>query len=510
MRVIQNRLSTTITALKVGDLDRALDLSRRSCELRPDLAVVWQVHGAVLQARGDLPGAERDLRKALSINPESAVAWASLADLLREMGRSREPLEAYARVLELAPRNPTLLARAGYFLLEIGQLDHAEKIFHSAIQCGGDLSPVAGLVTVMERLGRIEQATSVLDALGEQVHQNRDLALWAARVYRRAGLHSRSLDLLEGLLASGVGTAMETLVRHTLGDVLDELGLHERAFDAWSRANELRRIRFDVEQWEQGVNRTLERFSPAMLADPPLGGNSDPLPVFVVGMPRSGTTLVERVLSGHPEVVGCGELDDLREVAQGLSWPLDPASLRAGADRYLQRLRGLAGDAVRAVDKMPHNFLFLGEAACLLPGARVIVCRRDPLDTCFSCFRTHLQGSHDYATSLESIGAFWRGFDRLATHWTAHLPLPLHVVRYENLVNNPERESRALLDFLELPWNPACLATHGGDRFAATASYAQVRRPIYRSSVGRADPYHSHLEPLVRALGLARHGVSTG
>jgi hypothetical protein len=231
------------------------------------------------------------------------------------------------------------------------------------------------------------------------------------------------------------------------------------------------------------------------------GSSTSELPTLIVGMPRSGTTLLEQALSAHPGIAAGGELEDLRDLArEAYAGPITSPRLDTLAARYLGRLRAIGPEAQRVTDKMPHNFLHLGLVALMLPRARVIHCRRDPVDTCWSCFRQHFGAGLAYTTDLAWLGAFHRSYADLMEHWRGALPLAMLEVDYEELVAQPEPTLRRVLAFLDLPWHPACLEPHKARRIAATVSRAEVQRPIHQGSVGRAAPYRPHLGPLLDAL----------
>ena len=228
------------------------------------------------------------------------------------------------------------------------------------------------------------------------------------------------------------------------------------------------------------------------------------------------TGWLEQMLDRHPLITGLGEREEIRRAAikipqrLGRAGPyflhLDhiPATLLDElAASHLQTLRSLAGPgATRAVDKMPHNFLHLGLIAQMLPGARILHCVRDPVDTCFSCYRQRFGAGLPYTTRLEWLGVFYRAYAALMRHWSRVLPLPMMTVRYESLVASPEPVLREVMAFLDVPWEPRCLRFHESDRVIGTASHTQVQQPLYTSSVGRAAPYHHRLGPLRGALGM--------
>ena len=246
-------------------------------------------------------------------------------------------------------------------------------------------------------------------------------------------------------------------------------------------------------------------------------GQGDPSsrPVFIVGMPRSGTSLVEQILASHPDCFGAGELPNLGLQARSLGarpskriLELEPEELAALGRAYLESLPADSAGAARVTDKMPANWLHLGLAAAVLPGARVIWCRRDAMDVCFSIYAqqfTH-QDAYPYAFDLEDIASEYRCCERLMEHWTRTLPIPLHEVRYERLVEDLEGVTASLLEFCGLPFDARCLRFHETDRRVGTASNWQVRQPLYRSSLARWRLFESQLGPLRSALGHAGAG----
>jgi hypothetical protein len=233
------------------------------------------------------------------------------------------------------------------------------------------------------------------------------------------------------------------------------------------------------------------------------------MPIFVLGMPRSGTTLVEQILASHPQVHGAGELRALQRLVDGLGdYPaaatrLAPAELARLGESYLAQIRPLAGGRAHLVDKMPANFLHAGLIHLMLPGARIVHCRRDPVDTCLSCYTKLFSGEQMFAYDLRELGLFHRAYQTLMAHWRAVLPPDRFIeVDYEAVVENLEGEARRLVAFLGLPWDEACLGFHKTERPVRTASVNQVRQPIYRTSAGRWKAHAAHLEPLLSALGI--------
>jgi hypothetical protein len=295
-----------------------------------------------------------------------------------------------------------------------------------------------------------------------------------------------------------------------LGKMLDEADRFDEAFARYARANSLvlqmrhaAGERYDSDLFARRVDDSITMFTPDFFTRTRDWGEPSDLPVFIVGMPRSGTSLVEQIASSHPDVFGAGELRDISNIAASLGVTQYHAGpIRDAARKQLDRLRVQGGSALRVIDKMPANVEHLGLIAALFPSARIILCRRDPRDTCLSCFFQQFSTGNLFSFDLTQCGRHHVHTDRLIAHWLKALPLPMLQMRYEDLVADLEGESRRLMSFLGLPWNPACLDFHRTERTVQTSSAWQVRQPIYTRSVGRWRNYQRHLAPLLEALGL--------
>ncbi len=302
------------------------------------------------------------------------------------------------------------------------------------------------------------------------------------------------------------------VLNFSLCGLLDAEGDYDRAFEHCAAANAAMYPGFDVNARSKAVDQLIASFSAEAMAALPRSQNDSELPVFIVGMPRSGTSLVEQILASHPAVHGAGELREIGRSARrlgldlGCPWPecvglLDGAVLDELSTAYISRLAGFGGGARRVTDKMWQNFENLGLIELLLPRARVIHCRRDPLDTGLSCYlQSFALAGPPFSYDLAHIGAYYRQYLRLMSHWREVSNLELLEIDYENLVDDPERQSRRLIDFLGLEWDRACLDFHTNPRIVRTASSRQVREPIYRRSVNRHSHYAKLLGPLRQAL----------
>jgi hypothetical protein len=287
----------------------------------------------------------------------------------------------------------------------------------------------------------------------------------------------------------------------------------DRAFPHWVEGHRLlgRFQPFAREAHRSFVDAMIARLDRARLADGPRARNRDPAPVFIVGMPRSGTTLAEQIIASHPQAFGAGErpaLGDACAALGGSETPLaiariaalDQATLDAAAESYLADLHALAPGAARIVDKMPGNFMHLGLAALMLPGARIIHCARDPRDIGLSIFTFRFFGHHPYAHDLGDLGWYIAEHERLMAHWRAALPNPILTVQLKDWVDDFAATLRRVLEFLDLPYDPACERFYERESRVLTVSRSQVRQPINARGLGRWHRYENHLRPLITAL----------
>jgi tetratricopeptide (TPR) repeat protein len=371
---------------------------------------------------------------------------------------------------------------------------------------------LAGLATVQERKGDLDAALSLLERRVDTGHELPIFSQSYALVCRRLHQPERALVMVERCLQTAPSGEDEAGLLHAYGDLLDALGRHDEAFSAHTQANQARCQPFDAES-HHGYITAIERvFSRDRFSEFPRS-SSTAEPIFVVGMPRSGTSLVEQILASHSAVYGAGELSGILDLAAKLPFHLhdrrpypdcmDAVSgldLQSLAKAYENSLPGASLSAAHTVDKMPFNFLHLGLIATLFPKAKIVHCMRNPADTCLSVFFQQFSPFYAFSTSLKGLGHYYRDYLRLMAHWGEHLPIPIHHVAYERLVSEPEEAIPELLQACGLSHEPACSRFWENPRQVDTASYAQVRQPLYTSSIQRSEPYLEYLAPLLRIL----------
>ncbi len=535
---------------RLGDLEAAVHCLRTATQLEPENAEMHVELGRVLQAAGRRAESVACYEAALRLRPECAEALQGLAELATVAGDHARALFHYRRALTLRPESSALHCQAGRAALLLGReteaLDHFRQAIAAdpasvpalldlafALMSTGQLEEAlshcrhareldpragkgwAGEARVLARMGDPGAAFTLLRPFLDAATSDPDIVLSLAEIADRFGCASDVAVLGERILTGGPHSCENTAqLRFALGALYDHLGRYDAAFDHYQAANALLRPPWHPETFERDVDALIEVFSPEALHRLPRATARSELPVFVIGMPRSGTTLVEQILAGHPQVHGAGELPDIPEIAAeltrtlGMSRPFPACVERLTANfaqnsarRYLEGLAARApDDARRVIDKMPHNFLYLGLIALLMPGARVIHCQRDPLDTCLSCYFQNFGARHPYSHDLADLGRYYRAYLRLMAHWRAVLDMPLLEVRYEALVARQEEVSRSMIAFCALEWDARCLRFHENRGIVITASHEQVQRPLYASSVQRWRHYDRHLDPLRRAL----------
>ena len=303
---------------------------------------------------------------------------------------------------------------------------------------------------------------------------------------------SESLAILDKLDSNNMTPNSAVNYFHLLGDVHHELKSFDAAFWSYSNANNLRNITYDSSRFEKEISLLVKRFpSRETFEDIPRSNNLCKRPIFVLGMPRTGTSLLEQVLAMHSEVYGAGELDDINELSLHYD-SNDSESMDIAASIYESKLSSIDSDSRYVTDKMPHNILNVGFIAQLFRNAKLIYCTRDPNDVMISCFRRNFHGSHSYATNLDSIKHYMSQIDYLMSHWKQVLPLPIFELNYEDFVTDPKPWLQSVLTFLELDWEESLLSFHKSERQINTASYSQVRKPLYNSSINNSHGYRRY------------------
>lgn len=505
---------------RLGRLEEAKSCYDRVLQLQPGQAMAQNNLGQALQEEGQLDEALACYQQALSLEPRSARFHCNLASLLRERERDDEALEHCRLAFQLDPAYAEGHHLLGSLLREQGDLAGAEAAFREALRLRPESAESrVSLGHLLEERGSLEQALATFrEALR---HDPRNAAAYGGLATALRGrMPDDELAAAERLLQTPIPPGARAGLQSALAQALDGRGRYAEAAEMLRLANarraeqmERRGRAYDPAEHTRFVDMLIAQFSPEYFRRVHGWGLDTELPVFVIGLPRSATTLTEQILASHPQVFGAGELRYMHEsfdsfpglLKSNLPAVESPALYEAAvihhiAAQHLERLRRLHPDATRVVDKLPDNYLYAGLIATLFPKARIVHCRRDVRDTALSCWMTNFK-QITWACDLRHIAGRIREYQRLMEHWRRVLPVPMLEVDYEETVADLQGVARRLVRDCGLEWDPACLSFHENTRPVRTASVTQVRQPIYTRSVQRWRHYADALAPLLQELG---------
>jgi tetratricopeptide (TPR) repeat protein len=464
-----NNLGASLSHL--GRYEDAEECFRGSIALKPHYADAHGNLGSLLRQKTDLLGAEASLRRALKLRPNFTEARINLGLTLTFLGRLREARACFSKVLKKAPRNVQALHGIGQIDALEGRFAEAEAVFRRALEIDPKMP-----------------------------------AAWAslAGTRKMTNADGEWLKSAEAVATSAIHPLDEANLRFAIGKYCDDTEDFARAFENFRRANELLRTaasEYDRKGRSHVIDELIRTYTPKAISSIGTAGSTSAKPVFVVGMPRSGTSLAEQIIASHPAAYGAGELDfwapliakDFGSTRGVLS---EAARIEVAKD-YLGLLESRSPSAERVIDKTPANSDFLGPIYSVFPNARVIYMQRDPIDTCLSCYFQQFLLGINFASDLSDLAHYYREHRRIMAHWRAVLPPGFMLeVPYEELVVDQEMWSRKMLDFIGLEWNPGVLEFQATQRQVVTASAWQVRQKVYRSSVARWRNYEKFIGPL--------------
>ncbi|RWA70288.1 tetratricopeptide repeat-containing sulfotransferase family protein [Mesorhizobium sp.] len=476
-----NNMGTVMRDL--GRVAAAADFFRGAVDIRPDQLAARDNLGSSLKQLGQFEGAEEIYRGTIGRNPFHVRARIGLAETLQEDGRLDEAIALFRESLSIRPKDAELLYGLGVAMMEKGKLTEAADLARQAVAIAPAMAKAWLLLTQVKRQSERDPELAGMEAEHAKAPQD---------------------SLARMQLSFGLGKAN------------DDLKDYGRAFDYFAEGNAIRRkgIDYDPVRTRDEFEAMKAVFDKAFFEKHRTSDISDDTPIFVVGMPRSGTTLVEQIIASHPQVFGAGELSILKtavgkqfpmSMPGGFPWGIadmpDKAFAEAG-QAYLDMLHSRYPGFRHVTDKMPGNFLLVGFLHMMLPKAKIVHCARDAAATCLSIFKVHFRGdSHRYGYDLGELADFHNLYADIMVHWHKVLPGVVHDVRYEDFVADQEGQTRALMAHLGLPWDDKVLSFHETDRPVRTASAAQVRQPMYQGSVDLWKRYGDRLKSLLDRLG---------
>lgn len=503
------QVTAAAEALDTGRIAEAVQRLQPVLDQHADHPEVLRMHAGILGMRGLHAQAIDSMQKALSQRPQDAVYYNTLGTLLGNSGDFDSAVAVLRRCCQLQPGMAIAWFNLGIMLTRCVRNEEASIALQRAVSLApDDMGARALLADLLRTAGKVEEATTEYrKVLAERPATG--IAWWGLADLRSSAFSAADLETMKlCLAASDTGDDDRIAIGFALAKACDERGQYAKSLAALVRANDTarRRQKWNAEAFSQTAVANTNAFDDVSTAAAERLGEGA---IFIVGMPRSGSTLVEQILASHSAVNGAGELPDLPMVLneesrrRGQPFPQWVAAMQSDdwarlGQRYLERVAHWRQERPMFTDKLPNNWMYMGAIRAMLPAARTVVCRRDPLETCFSCYRQYL-ANNEYTRTFADLASFWFDFDRAARHWKKASPRRVYEHRYEELLADPETHIRKLLAFCELPYEPACVQFHETQREVRSPSATQVRQPLRRDTA-RAPRYGALLDPLRAAL----------
>ena len=469
--------------------------------------------GDALCFLGRYPEAEHAYRRAVQANPKRADAQLKFGTALNWRGDFLGAETALRRAVKLEPRSPNVLCVLGHTLTALDRADDAKECFEKALRLKPrSTDALCGLAWLASMEGRFGDADILLRRALDFDPECTEAHTWLVEQRRMTHADKDWLERAQRMLERRMAPIEESRLHFAIGKYFDDVGDYAQAFEAFRKANEQRKkvaAVYDRAARTAWVDDVIRQYTAERIATPMDAANDSQRPVFVVGMMRSGTSLVEQIIASHPQAMGAGELQfwglleyKHHELLRGIAPDLGVGAKLAQA--YIDELNRHSSEAIRVIDKTPVNVDYLGFIHRVLPNARFIYMRRDPVDTCLSCYFQNFVNAASFAMDLQDLAHYYREHRRLVAHWRSVLPKDVLLeVPYEMLIAEPEVWSRRILEFIGLGWDPRVLEFHKTERTVLTASHWQVRQKIYSSSVGRWKHYQKYIGPLLKLRNLS-------
>jgi len=508
-------MTRAVQVHEAGDPERAIPLYRDALARDGEDIDALRLFGVALAQTGRLGEAEAHARRAVVLAPGYALAWSNLGTVLNEANRPEEAVEAFEHACAIEPRSPHVWFNLGNALSTAGNVSGAIEAYERALTLEPDHGGAkVGIAHMLKTIGRTDEArTAYADVLAQDPGNGH--VWWSLANLKTHRFSDADVAAMEAALAPPIDDSARAAILFSLAKAADDRRDSDRAFAFYEKGNALQRtlVRYDPVQTEQINDRIVSVFDSNFFAARAGWGHDDPAPIFIVGLPRSGSTLIEQILASHSAVEGTAELPDLGRLAMsigrfrsdGVGYPeavrdIEAADARALGRTYIARTQRHRTGKRFFTDKMPNNFPTIGLAHLMLPNATIIDARRHPMAACVGCYRQLFAQGQTFSYDLFELAEYYREYDRMMRWWDQMLPGRVLRVDYELLVTDQERQTRRLLDHVGLPWEDGCLDFHRTERAVKTASSEQVRQPLYTDGLQSWRRYGTHLAPLEAQL----------
>ena len=468
-----------ILAFKSGNHDIAEAMLTRALKLDPTYSLVWANLGQVFSVTGQLDKAKKSFKNILNMEPNNALIWAEYGTVLTKLAKYKEGRDAYLKALEFKPDSPRVHLSLGHVFKTMGEIDNSIDAYKKTI---------------------IKNNLS-----GE--------AYWSLANLKTYSFSENEIKDMEKTLEGDMSDIERSQMYFALGKAYEAKKDFDNSFKNYYKGNKAKKslIKYSSDDTTQNTKRILKFFNKENIVNLSKSSTSDKDPIFVLGMPRSGSTLIDQIISSHSKVDGTQELPNIIKIAAELnttkqdSYPevlkkLDDFQLSKLGKDYISETKWARDVAPFFIDKMPNNFIHIGLIKTILPNAKIIDTRRDAMDTCFSCFKQFFARGQLFTYSLEDLGNYYTDYIRAMNHWHSVYGKDIFTVHYDNVINETEETIRKLLDYCDLPFEKECLEFYKSSRPVKTPSAEQVRQPIYKSGLNYWKNYEKHLTPLKKII----------
>ena len=457
--------------------------------------------------------AEAMFTKALRLDPTYSLVWANLAQVYSVTGQLDKAKKSFKNILNMEPRNGLIWAEYGTVLTKLANYEESKDAYLKALNFKSDSPRVhLSLGHVYKTMGEIENS---IDSYKNSIIQNKlsGEAYWSLANLKTYSFSENEIKVMEETLKEDMSDIERSQIHFALGKAYEVKKDFDNSFNNYFKGNEVKKglIKYSSDDTTDNTKRILDFFNLETIRDLSKSSTVDQDPIFILGMPRSGSTLVDQIISSHSKVDGTQELPNIIKIASELNsnnqntYPeilkeLDESKLSEMGKNYLSETTWARKDAPFFIDKMPNNFIHIGLIKTILPNAKIIDTRRDPMDTCFSCYKQFFARGQLFTYSLEDLGNYYTDYIKAMNHWHSVYGKDIFTVHYDNVINKTEETIRELIDYCNLPFEKECLEFYKSSRPVKTPSAEQVRQPIYKSGLNYWKNYEKHLVPLKKII----------